>query len=399
MGNRFRITVFGCMTGVLLVSAAFGANSGGKVLIREGAAVTGMAGELRMVKAEDGGPYIRFDGDDAWLFKLGDDVNDYQNVLEAGAELQLLPSSALEKLIADFKEHRDGSYRLWAGITKYKGVNYIFADFFVPVVEMSPAEFGEPNDVPEPNEPASIAAEPVSEPNMPADPNIAAATESEPNEVKEAEAPLEPVPQAAGKIDISELLTDPNGVLEVPQDVLDKLNSKKILVPRKMKPKAEDSPRKFKPREVVLPEKKIRPQVKAKDETEKDSGQAKNGQESKIVDSAGGDEAKVEPEKKPEPVEKPAIRLDTILADRTAKLIKQDGGLPVFVLDALGMSGPEASLLVLPCEVLELTELRIAAALNPMRFRIAGIKTNFKGKDYLLLQKATRVYGHGNFGN
>ncbi len=320
-------------------------------------------------------------------------------MLEAGAELQLLPSSALEKLIADFKEHRDGSYRLWAGITKYKGVNYIFADFFVPVVEMSPAEFGEPNYVPEPNEPASIAAEPVSEPNMPADPNIAAATESEPNEVKEAEAPIEPVPPAARKIDISELLTDPNGVLEVPQGVLDKLNSKKILVPRKMRPKAEDSTRKFKPREVVLPEKKIRPQVKAKDEAEKDSGRAKKGQESKIVDSAGGDEAKVEPGKKPEPVEKPAIRLDTILADRTAKLIKQDGGLPVFVLDALGLSGDEGTMLVLPCEVLELTELRIAAALNPMRFRIAGIKTNFKGKNYLLLQKATRVYGHGNFGN
>jgi len=166
-----------------------------------------------------------------------------------------------------------------------------------------------------------------------------------------------------------------------------------------MRPKAEDSTRKFKPREVVLPEKKIRPQVKAKDEAEKDSGRAKKGQESKIVDSAGGDEAKVEPGKKPEPVEKPAIRLDTILADRTAKLIKQDGGLPVFVLDALGLSGDEGTMLVLPCEVLELTELRIAAALNPMRFRIAGIKTNFKGKNYLLLQKATRVYGHGNFGN
>ncbi len=58
------------MTGVLLVSAAFGADSDGKVLVREGAAITGMAGELSMVKAEDG-PYIRLDGDDAWLFKLG----------------------------------------------------------------------------------------------------------------------------------------------------------------------------------------------------------------------------------------------------------------------------------------------------------------------------------------
>lgn len=396
MRNRFRIIVFGFVASVLLAGAAFGADSGEKVVVREGSAVTGMEGELRMVKAEEGDGYIRFEGDDVWLFKLGGDVNDYQNVLEAGAELQLLPSSALEKIIADFEEHPDSGYRLWGRITKYKGANYIFADFFLPVVEMAPAEFDEPSDVPGPNEAGDVeagpAAEPneavsAAEPNVPDDPNIAAepASEPGPNEVEDVEPRPEPAAAATKKIKISKLLTDPNGVLKVPQEVLDQLNSKKIFVPRKMEPRVKETPRKFKPREVVLPEKKIQPKVKPKEEPKKDS--------------AGVAEAKIEADKKDEPVERPAMKLDSILADRTATLIKkQDGNVPVFVLDALGLSGAEASLQVLPCEVLELTEMRIGAALNPMRFKIAGIRTKFRGKDYLLLQKATRVYGHGNFG-
>jgi len=34
---------------------------------------------------------------------------------------------------------------------------------------------------------------------------------------------------------------------------------------------------------------------------------------------------------------------------------------------------------------------------EPVRFKIAGIKTAYKGEHYLLLQKATRVYSHENF--
>jgi hypothetical protein len=89
---------------------------------------------------------------------------------------------------------------------------------------------------------------------------------------------------------------------------------------------------------------------------------------------------------------------DSILADRTAFLAKQDNGLPVFVLDALGLNARPVSLLLLPCEVLELTEQRQAAVPERLRFKIAGFITTYKGKNYLLLQKATRIYSHGNFG-
>ena len=102
----------GFVAGVLLAGSASGSDSGKKVVVREGSAVKGMAGELRMVKAQGSGEYMNFEGENVWLFKLGGDVNDFQNVLAAGAELQLVPSSALEKIIADFEQHPGTRYRL-----------------------------------------------------------------------------------------------------------------------------------------------------------------------------------------------------------------------------------------------------------------------------------------------
>jgi hypothetical protein len=92
------------------------------------------------------------------------------------------------------------------------------------------------------------------------------------------------------------------------------------------------------------------------------------------------------------------FKQDTILADRMAFLVKQDDGQLVFVLDALGLNAPQVSLQLLPCESLEITEQRQSAEPETVPFKIAGIMTKYKGKYYLLLQKATRVYSYGNFG-
>ncbi|MHC4743131.1 MAG: hypothetical protein ACYS8Z_14540 [Planctomycetota bacterium] len=390
MCEKSKIFLLVFMTGVFFAGALFGADSGKKVVVREGSAIERMGGRLRMVKAEDAAEYMKFEGVDVWLFELGEDVNDFRNVLKAGAELQLLPSSALEKLIDDFEKHPDSSYRLWGRITKYKGVNYIFTDFFMPVVEIVPAGFDVPNEVTEPNKAGPTDANSVAEPNEPADPNIAVETgsEAESNDVKEVEEPVQP---AIEKIEIAKPQTDANSILTVPKEVLDKLNDNKILLPRKIEPRVEHTPRKFEPREVVLPEKKIKDEVEPKEKPEPNSVSAGNGQKGIRADSPVSDKA--------EAAEKPVMRLDSVIVDRSARLVKRDGKLPIFVLDALGLAGAEGSLNVLPCEVLELTELRVGAALNPLRFKIAGIRTKFKGTEYLLLQKATRVYGHGNFGN
>ncbi|MBL7152810.1 MAG: hypothetical protein ISS79_03775 [Phycisphaerae bacterium] len=378
MNNRLTILIFAFLLGV----PAFGAGAAGQVLLRDGFPLTGVEGKLIAVEAEDQSQYIKFEENEVWLFRLEADVNDYRVVVKGPVSLQLLPSTALEKIIADAKEHPDGTYRLWGRITKYKGANYIFGGFFLPVVEMAPVEPVQPVD-PNELEPTKVPEEPI-EPNELGELKTATRPEelSEPNE-----PPKPPVePTRAVEIELPQVLTDPNGVLEIPKEVLEKLSSRKIIVPRKMKPRVKAVPDKLETRKIDLPS-KIKPEPKPEEEPKKDAVPA--------------DKAKVEekPEDKPEPAERPAMKLDSVLADRTATLLKQDNGRCRFVLDALGLSVQELSLQALPNEVLELTEARQIAELNRVRFKIAGIKTEFKGNHYLLLQKATRVYGHGNFGN
>ena len=385
MGKRFRIIVLGFITTVLS-AAAFGADAGEKVLLRDGSVIKGMEGRLSLVQADDEVAYIRFDGNDVWLFELGEDVNDFRSVLKAGAKLQLLPSTALEKIVADFENHPGGTYRLWGRITKYKGVNYIYSYYFLPVVEMAPMEFDEPNDA---VEAVVVGAGPAAEPNV----------VKAPAEAQNKPEPSEPAEAAAvRKIMMPKVARDPNAVLKIPQEVLDKLNSKEILVPRKMAPRIKVVPRKLEPRKVVLP-KKIKNGATAEEGVKKDSETAKKAQGNVEKDSGSADETKIADGGKAAFFERPAMKLDSVLTDRTAVLFKHDKGLPTFVLDGFGLSAGTVSLQVLPCEALEFTEARVGSALNRMRFKIAGIRTKYKGKDYLLLQKATRIYGHGNFGN
>jgi hypothetical protein len=61
-----------------------------------------------------------------WLFELEEDVNDGKAVVQAGKQVELLPSSGLERLIADANSTKITSYRLWGRVTKYRGRNFIF---------------------------------------------------------------------------------------------------------------------------------------------------------------------------------------------------------------------------------------------------------------------------------
>jgi hypothetical protein len=69
----------------------------------------------------------------------------------------------------------------------------------------------------------------------------------------------------------------------------------------------------------------------------------------------------------------------------------------VFVPDAFGWNIAQTRYELLPCGVLEQALQRQAASPEPIRFNVAGLVTEFKGKQYLLLQRAMRAYGHGNF--
>lgn len=271
-------------------------------LLRDGFVLRGVDGKLS-------GP----DANDAWHFEIASDVNDYRAVIEAGTKLELLPSSALEKMIADAQTRGEVTYRLWNGrVTRYKGRNFIFATFFLP---LRPARKPEPR----------ITAEPQQE------------------QIESVEAP--PVQ----KREIEPIVRDANDVLAIPLDVLEKLRARREEMATTARP---------------------------------------------IVDS---NSISVEDEKQPEP-EHYSRGADSVFVDRTAFLVGQSDGRLVFTLDALGRNIQHLSLRLLPCEVLELAERKRSAELERVRFKIAGILTKYEGQEYLLLQKATPTYSHGNFG-
>ena len=69
----------------------------------------------------------------------------------------------------------------------------------------------------------------------------------------------------------------------------------------------------------------------------------------------------------------------------------------VFVPDTFGWSAGGTRYVLLPCGTLEQALQTQAAVPDPVRFSVAGIVTEFRGKKYLLLQRVIRTYGHGNF--
>jgi hypothetical protein len=108
------------------------------------------------------------------------------------------------------------------------------------------------------------------------------------------------------------------------------------------------------------------------------------------------------------------LKQDFVLADRTgfisSRVIrdayrvkerreKEEGKTQydVFVLDALGRDVEQISFQLLPCQTLQQAHSQQAGQPEPLRFKIAGIVTKYKGKHFLLLQRATPVYSYGNF--
>jgi len=87
---------------------------------------------------------------------------------------------------------------------------------------------------------------------------------------------------------------------------------------------------------------------------------------------------------------------NAMLAERTGFIIEKDGQ-KILRIDSLGRNVDEMSFKLLPCEVLEWSEYKMNRYANPLRFRIAGIVTMYQGEYYMLLERATRAYNHGNF--
>ncbi len=285
------ILVF-CISAVALKST-LSAGMAGKTILPDGYILRGVEGKL-----------VRKDANDVWLFEFDSVVSDGKGRIEVGARLELLPSSALEKMIADANDRTTDSYKLWARLTKYKGRNFIFSEYFLSLSKVRPQS-------PSTLQPSQEKAKPA--------------------------------------------IDDPNDQLLIPKEILDKLKTRRTI--RRRQPE----------------------------------GRVKVKQNSVLNNRAGFISSCVM---------RPFAPLeggDAYCADRNTQYGIRNTRY-VFVFDAFGRSIQQTSLRLLPCQALELAEQQADAALNPIRFKIAGIVTEYKGKKYLLLQRATRVYSHENFG-
>jgi hypothetical protein len=253
-----------------------------KPLLSDGFTLTGIEGKL-----------FKKDSNDVWFFTFDPAVTDSSSRAGIEAALELLPSYALEKMIADVNTSSATNYRLWGRITKYRGENFIFPNYFLPI-----GKIGEPNSLRQQPFGGELRAELLNE--QEAQPTVA----------------------------------EPNDDLGIPKEILEKLRTRQS------------------------------PPLAARQQTER------------LI----------------------TIKQNSVLANRIGFLVRQTDGNIFFNFDALGRSLQQTSLRLLPCQTLELAERRQSAEPDPIRFKIAGIVTEYKGEKFLLLHRATRVYSHGNFG-
>lgn len=117
-----------------------------------------------------------------------------------------------------------------------------------------------------------------------------------------------------------------------------------------------------------------------------------------IIDMLGQRRASARPPRPQTPGDANAVTqpLTRAMADEIGRLRTDEQGY-VFVPDAFGLNVSRNRYRLLPCSALEQLVRQQAAVPEPIRFRVAGLVTRFKGREYLLLQRATPVYNYGNF--
>ena len=297
MGRKLTISYVVLFISVVAIASGFPSSKPRQMLLRDGSVLTGVDGRLVI---HDSNEAKRNSASERWFFEFESYFSVGRDLVKAGTRLELLPSSVLERMIANANNGPDASYRLGGSLTQYRGKNFIFPTYFLPLAKTK-----------KPRPPASQKS-----------------------------------PQQESRPKINE----PNDVIKIPKELIDKLPDRKKTIVHTTRPE-------------------------------------------------NSEESKSEPGRKT----KPGKKQDSILADRCGFIRgssrqPQDSWRQVsFVLDALGRTEGKTSLHLLPCQALEQAQRTQAAALDTLRFKIAGIVTRFKGKKYLLIQRTTRLYSHGNF--
>jgi len=297
MGKKITISSLALFISAVAIASGFRSSKPRQMLLRDGFVLTGVDGKLAI---HDSNEAKRNSASERWFFEFDSDFSDGRGLVRAGTRLELLPSSVLERMIADANNGSVTSYRLGGSLTQYRDKNFIFPTYFLPLAKTK-------------EQPSSTSQKSPQQENQPK-------------------------------------INEPNDVLTIPKELIDKLPDRKKRIDHRTREKNGE----------------------------------KNGTE--LADKR-----------------KPGQKQDSILADRCGFIREsgrraQDTWRKVsFVLDAIGRTEAKTSLRLLPCQALELAQRKQSAAPEALRFKVAGIVTKFKGKDYLLLQRATRVYSHGNF--
>jgi hypothetical protein len=299
MSKKATILILVLFVGTGSVAGVFGAGKTGQDLISDGFVLRGVDGRLNSL-----------DGNDVWFFVFGADVNDGKVSIRVDTSLQLLPCSTLEKMTADMKKRCGENYRIWARVTKYKGRNFLFPVYFLPLSKAKKSESFTPTDANSTDTSKTAQAKPRSVPD------------------------------------------DPNDKLAIPKEIIDRLSDRPTVYRQQpQEPNSQGQKLQSTKQDYILADR---------------MGFISAGPPSAITPTYGG-------------FALPSIE---------------------FVLDGLGLSVQQTSFRLLPCQLLEQAEQQsVAAGLRPeqIRLKIAGIVTEYKGDEYLLLQKVTKVYSHGNF--
>lgn len=297
MGRKLTISYIVLFINAVAIASGFGPAKPSQMLLLDGSVLTGVDGRL---VTQDSNETKRNSASERWFFEFETDFSDDKGLVKAGTRLELLPSLVLERMITDANNAPDASYRLGGSLTQYRGKNFIFPTYFLPLAKAK-------------KPPSSTSQKSPQQENRPK-------------------------------------INEPNDVVKIPKELLDKLPDRKKTIDHTIRPE--------------------------------NSQEIKSG---------------------PGPKTTSGKKQDSILADRSGFILgssygTQDSWRKVsFVLDALGRKEPKTSLHLLPCQALEQAQRSQAAAPDNLRFKIAGIVTKFKGKKYLLLQRTTRLYSHGNF--
>lgn len=94
------------------------------------------------------GTLTRSDANHLWLFQFARDVNSVGGVLPAGSSLEVLPSSILDSMVADANDRLLPRYRLSALVTRYRGSNYLFPTYYLPLSKLKGADGSETTEEP-----------------------------------------------------------------------------------------------------------------------------------------------------------------------------------------------------------------------------------------------------------